>query len=479
MNRGCALRRTAPSTMILLDPDLEPESPHGRRPVRGGPDLDPAPKTTSVKRVGALAQRRNSTRKSKTTGPDFRLPSVPGLARFLAAAQAAVRLKGQVTVLLTTDAAIARAQSAVSGEKQGDGCAVVSGGGSGRGRDGGGPGDQRDDGDGGRRRSRGIRWLSRSRCWCCMGCCIWRGSIMRWMTGRWRGGRRLLRARLGLPQGLIERAGIATNLRLTKTKSRSFDFGMRFAQDDKSIGARTVRHKKAEARMSALAIFMVVLLAAVETLASYISRVYAEFGKILTREIEENLDAWEELVEPQLGLSREHAAISRGRAAATGAGDYCAGVRRGSLRSRAAHGRPTYAEIAQAVLGVVLVVVFCNQLLPSLLFNRTRGRWAARLVWPIRLLLWLMTPITRVCALLLFGCVAGGEAGERGGRDGGRRGGAARSRRRRGDSGRERPRPGALGCRVWRQAGARGDDAAAGGFCGAGVDRRWSSFWSC
>jgi putative hemolysin len=62
--------------------------------------------------------------------------------------------------------------------------------------------------------------------------------------------------------------------------------------------------------MSALAIFMVLLLAAVETLASYISRVYAEFGKILTHEIEENLDAWEELIEPQLGLTREHAAIS-------------------------------------------------------------------------------------------------------------------------------------------------------------------------
>jgi CBS domain containing-hemolysin-like protein len=41
-----------------------------------------------------------------------------------------------------------------------------------------------------------------------------------------------------------------------------------------------------------------------------------------------------------------------------------------------------------------LVVVFCNQLLPTLLFDRTRGRWAARIVWPIRFLLWLMTPIT-------------------------------------------------------------------------------------
>jgi CBS domain containing-hemolysin-like protein len=56
--------------------------------------------------------------------------------------------------------------------------------------------------------------------------------------------------------------------------------------------------------------------------------------------------------------------------------------------------RPTNAEIAQAVLALVLVVVFCNQLLPALLFNRTRGRWVKRLVWPIRFLLWLMTPIT-------------------------------------------------------------------------------------
>jgi CBS domain containing-hemolysin-like protein len=146
--------------------------------------------------------------------------------------------------------------------------------------------------------------------------------------------------------------------------------------------------------MSTLAICMVLLLAAVETLASYISRVYAEFGKILTREIEENLDAWEELIEPQLGLTREHAAISAAVVQQLALGIIA--LEFGAvLFDRGPHfGRPTYAEIAQAVLGVVLVVVFCNQVLPSLLFNRTRGRWVRRLVWPIRLLLWLMTPIT-------------------------------------------------------------------------------------
>jgi CBS domain containing-hemolysin-like protein len=146
--------------------------------------------------------------------------------------------------------------------------------------------------------------------------------------------------------------------------------------------------------MTPLFILLIVTLAVIETLASYISRVYSEFGKILTHEIEENLDAWEELVEPQLGLSREHAAISAAVLQQLALGIIA--LEFGAvLFDRAPHlARPTYAEIAQAVLGVVLVVVFCNQLLPSLLFNRTRGRWAARLVWPIRLLLWLMTPIT-------------------------------------------------------------------------------------
>jgi probable rRNA maturation factor len=73
--------------MILLDPDLDP---------------DPAAKATSTKRSGASA----TTPKSKANPPDIQLPSARTLSRFLAAAQTAVRLKGQVTVLLTTDEAI-------------------------------------------------------------------------------------------------------------------------------------------------------------------------------------------------------------------------------------------------------------------------------------------------------------------------------------------------------------------------------------
>jgi probable rRNA maturation factor len=79
--------------MILLDPDLDPESPRGRRPVRGGPD--PAPNQISAKHTAASGPDKNR-----------KIPTARALASFLSQAQAAVRLKGEVNVLLTTDPAI-------------------------------------------------------------------------------------------------------------------------------------------------------------------------------------------------------------------------------------------------------------------------------------------------------------------------------------------------------------------------------------
>jgi CBS domain containing-hemolysin-like protein len=110
--------------------------------------------------------------------------------------------------------------------------------------------------------------------------------------------------------------------------------------------------------------------------------------------VQENLDAWEELIEPQLGLTREHGALCASVLQQLALGIFA--LETGAiLFDRAPHlGPPTYGEIAQAVLALLLVLIFCNQLLPSLLFNRTRGRWVLRLAWPIRMLLWLMTPIT-------------------------------------------------------------------------------------
>jgi CBS domain containing-hemolysin-like protein len=146
--------------------------------------------------------------------------------------------------------------------------------------------------------------------------------------------------------------------------------------------------------MTPLEIAILAVLAVVATLASYIHRVYSEFGKILSREVEENLDAWEEHIEPHLGLSRDHAALCAAVLMLLSVG--LIALEFGAiLFSRAANlGEAGPAEIAQAILCVVLVVIFCNQVIPDLLFNRTRGLWAARLLWPIVLLLWLATPVT-------------------------------------------------------------------------------------
>jgi putative hemolysin len=146
--------------------------------------------------------------------------------------------------------------------------------------------------------------------------------------------------------------------------------------------------------MSVLAIVLVAILALVVALSSYIVRIYAEYGKILSREVEENLDSWEETVEPQLGLGRDHAALCASLAQLLALG--LIALEFGAvLFDRDSHvGRPTAAEIVQAVVGVVLVAVFCGQVFPWLLIERTRGKWVKWAIWPIRLLLWSMTPIS-------------------------------------------------------------------------------------
>jgi probable rRNA maturation factor len=72
--------------MILIDPELElSRAADALNPVSAKPSAGPA---------------------AELSAKPFRLPSTRTLTQFLARAQAAVRLRGQVTVLLTSDAAI-------------------------------------------------------------------------------------------------------------------------------------------------------------------------------------------------------------------------------------------------------------------------------------------------------------------------------------------------------------------------------------
>src|SRR3984957_7014586 len=152
--------------------------------------------------------------------------------------------------------------------------------------------------------------------------------------------------------------------------------------------------------MSLVSAIVIALLLGILTLSSYIARLYAETGKFLSGEFQENIDVWEAKVEPRLGLSRERIALS------------AAVLSQFSLASLALYfgvllfaantgARPTVAEVAQAVLGAVLVIVIFNQFLPFVFFTRTGGLWVVRLTLVIRVLFYLVLPVTLLLAFLL------------------------------------------------------------------------------
>jgi hypothetical protein len=62
--------------------------------------------------------------------------------------------------------------------------------------------------------------------------------------------------------------------------------------------------------MSGLTGLLLLVLLVVLALAAYVDRVYSEMGKFLAREYQDNIDSWEERVEPKLKLGRESIAQS-------------------------------------------------------------------------------------------------------------------------------------------------------------------------
>ena len=148
------------------------------------------------------------------------------------------------------------------------------------------------------------------------------------------------------------------------------------------------------------AIFIFFLLI-VLMLASYVDRLYSEMGKFLSREFQENIDAWEQRVEPRLGLNREHLMLSA--AVLSQLSLACLTLIFGMLLfdRTSITDRPTIAEIGQAVLGVVLVIVLFNRLLPFIFFTRTRGLWVVRVRWLLRLLFYLVLPVTIFLSFML------------------------------------------------------------------------------
>jgi CBS domain containing-hemolysin-like protein len=153
--------------------------------------------------------------------------------------------------------------------------------------------------------------------------------------------------------------------------------------------------------MSPVSLCLIVFLALIVSIASYMARVYSEYGKILSREVQDNLDAWEQHVEPRLWMTRERASLAASVLMHLGLGLLALKVGVVLFDRAPELARPTLEEIWQAVLIVALVVVFCTQVFPFLLFQRTRGLWVVRMVWLVRALLFVVFPVTLLVSFLL------------------------------------------------------------------------------
>jgi len=137
---------------------------------------------------------------------------------------------------------------------------------------------------------------------------------------------------------------------------------------------------------------LLLLLMGLLSLVSYVDRLYAEMGKFLAREFEENIEAYEERVEPRLHASRERAALSM-----TVLTQLCMasiGVLIGYVLFM--QKRWVVLDLVQAAVSLIFIIVIFHQLLPYLFFVRTKGEWLARWTPVLRVLIYLAAPATLV-----------------------------------------------------------------------------------
>jgi len=140
-----------------------------------------------------------------------------------------------------------------------------------------------------------------------------------------------------------------------------------------------------------LSILLLVLMGLL-TLVSYVDRLHAEMGKFLSREFQENIDVYEEHVEPRLHVSRERAALSM--AVLTQLCMAGIGVLIGYVLFM--EKRWVVLDLVQAAVSLIFIIVIFHQLLPYLFFVRTKGEWLAGWAPVLRGLIYLALPATLI-----------------------------------------------------------------------------------
>lgn len=138
------------------------------------------------------------------------------------------------------------------------------------------------------------------------------------------------------------------------------------------------------------------LLIGVLTLVSYVDRLYTETGRFLSREFQDNMEAFEQRVEPRLRVNRVRASLSM--AVLT----QLTTVAIAMLIAFLVFSNRTWTseELLQAIVGVILIVIVFNRFLPFVFFSRTRGQWLVPFTPFLRVLIYCVLPVTLVLGFL-------------------------------------------------------------------------------
>jgi putative hemolysin len=131
-------------------------------------------------------------------------------------------------------------------------------------------------------------------------------------------------------------------------------------------------------------------------LASYMDRVYQEMGKFLSRDFQDNIDIFEQKIEPVLNVSRSRASLSMSVLKQLTTATIALLV--GYLVF--ADQRWSIYEILQAGISLILIIIIFNQFLPFIFFSRTDGAWFIRWIWLVRILIYVVLPVTIILGFL-------------------------------------------------------------------------------
>jgi putative hemolysin len=132
------------------------------------------------------------------------------------------------------------------------------------------------------------------------------------------------------------------------------------------------------------------------SLASYVDRVYQEIGKFLSRDFQDNIDCFEQKVEPKLRVSRARASLSMSVLKQFTTATIALLVGFAVFSDQ----RWSTSEIAQAAITLIVIVIIFNQFLPYVFFSRTDGSWLIRWTWLLTLLIYLVLPVTVILGFL-------------------------------------------------------------------------------